>query len=660
MHRLAPLLIILLTAIPARAQVPDTMAVADTLATAPDTLVASSPPPPAAPDSVVAFFRDRTGSIIRRHPPERSTALHLSEWLVDVPHGFLHTFRTAGWPDGWSPQGFAPDAAVMRRDGYAHVHLMTGRPAMEMIPFGLMEPPSLAPAIDGGAMGIVLDTRTFDQARPLTGLRYQSDNLGLQHVEAYHAQRRLATLFGRRGELNLSAAYLGRGATGEYPGSALQRERGLFGRVRFARPTWSVQITSLYGRQRIGAHGGVVPWTGGPYETIYSRIDAVVRNAGARRFTIRNDLDARLRTIVRGQMLDVAAYRTSESFRYLHSSGADSTRIHRSGMVAVQSLSPGPSRLQVRVEGWVEQVEDDAALPANLDRRRYAAAVHVRDSLAVGAFGIIARVGIRRTDAGSRPEASIRTDYASSRLRLFAEGSLASIDVPRIAVQGFGTHARASDGLVPGRAISIRAGAALDLAPFQFEVDGFATRERDRLLPLIVDDVLRFVQAPVSADRVGVSIRAAYRADERRGVYADVRGNALHWLSLPRVAGAAPLSEAQPAFWGSTRLGARMLLFQGDLDADLYLRGLAWTGMRGRLLHAPTGLLTVPDAGARWFNPSGVLDVMLEAQVRTATIFVGFENVLSGTKITLGNLIVPDYPLPERRFRLGVYWPIED
>jgi hypothetical protein len=54
------------------------------------------------------------------------------------------------------------------------------------------------------------------------------------------------------------------------------------------------------------------------------------------------------------------------------------------------------------------------------------------------------------------------------------------------------------------------------------------------------------------------------------------------------------------------------------------------------------------------------LDVGLEAGIREATLFFSMENVLSGTPVQPGTLIVPVYPLPERRFRFGVYWPILD
>ena len=662
------LLLIVVYMIPANTQVPDTTTAAidssrtdTTVVATPNLTSPSAPPRSSAPDSVVAFYRDVRGKPIPPAEPARSPALHLSEWLMDLPHGFLHSFRTPGWPDGWSPMGFDPATVHIRLNGIDHVNLMTGRSALEMMPVGVMDQARVATGVGGAPIGIVLNTQTMDQARPITGLRYQTDNIGLQHVEASHAQRRLATIFGRRGELNLTAVYMGRGATGEYPGSSLKRERALMGRARFARPTWSFQISNLYGRHRVGAHGGVVPWSGGTYETIYYRTDAVVRNNGALRFTIRNDLDARLRLLRGGATSDIAAFRTTESFRYLHGSETTQARIHRTGLMAAHSASIGSHHLQIQSEGWFESVENDSALTHRRDHRRYAVELRVQDSLDVGGFSIQGEAGFRYFDSGSGAMAQARLERSSRMSSAFLDLSLTWIDIPTIAIKGFGPHVTPLENIRPGRAFMARTGVAVTPGSLRLEVDAYAVREQHRLMSLMdVDHLLRFDQLVDPVDRIGLSFRSAYRADATHGLYIDLRANTIHWSNRVLPMAIAPLADSQPRFWGSGRLGARMLLFQGDLDADLYIRGFMWSGMRGRRMHPMTGLLSSPAASDRWFHPNGLLDVILEAQVRTATITVGFENVLSGTEITLGNLLVPDYPLPERRFRIGVFWPILD
>jgi hypothetical protein len=93
---------------------------------------------------------------------------------------------------------------------------------------------------------------------------------------------------------------------------------------------------------------------------------------------------------------------------------------------------------------------------------------------------------------------------------------------------------------------------------------------------------------------------------------------------------------------------------------DLYTQGRLWSTFRSRTLHPQTGLLVLRDDGARDVEGSATVDVVLEAGVRTAKLFVAFENLFSGTTVIPGNMLVATYPLPERRFRFGVYWPIQD
>ncbi|MGB1375930.1 MAG: hypothetical protein ACPG8N_09435 [Rhodothermales bacterium] len=113
-----------------------------------------------------------------------------------------------------------------------------------------------------------------------------------------------------------------------------------------------------------------------------------------------------------------------------------------------------------------------------------------------------------------------------------------------------------------------------------------------------------------------------------------------------------------PKRWASARLGWKALLFQGDLDLDLFVRGRAWESMHGLRLHTPTGLLVLPKDASTPASESAVVDIGAEGDVRGATFFFAYENMFSGTTLLIGNLLVPDYPLPRQRIRFGVYWPI--
>ena len=165
--------------------------------------------------------------------------------------------------------------------------------------------------------------------------------------------------------------------------------------------------------------------------------------------------------------------------------------------------------------------------------------------------------------------------------------------------------------------------------------------------------------------RAGATVALGWREDARAGLYASVHGTAVQFLQPEQDSLSSRVAETLPRAFGQGRLGARFVAFEGDLNADLYVKGRAWTRFRSRQFHPPTGLLAVPPVDApvlegtpQFFGPGGTMDVGLEAGIREATLFFTMENVLSGTPVQPGTLIVPVYPLPERRFRFGVFWPI--
>ena len=156
----------------------------------------------------------------------------------------------------------------------------------------------------------------------------------------------------------------------------------------------------------------------------------------------------------------------------------------------------------------------------------------------------------------------------------------------------------------------------------------------------------------------GISFVLGYRMRARRGVYAWV--NPVWQQADAKDSAARAWERALPRVSLSGRAGLRTLLFLGDLDLDAFVRVRTWEAFGGRGLHTSTGLL-LPRTGAdRDVPASTVLDFVAEGGVRGATLFLAYENVLSGTNIIRGNLIVPDYPLPEQQVRFGVLWPIRN
>jgi hypothetical protein len=112
-----------------------------------------------------------------------------------------------------------------------------------------------------------------------------------------------------------------------------------------------------------------------------------------------------------------------------------------------------------------------------------------------------------------------------------------------------------------------------------------------------------------------------------------------------------------PKWISSGQLGFRVVLFTGDLRLNASVRGRSWSAMISRALHAPTGLLVIPSAERGPVDSSYTLDLVVEGGIRTATIYIVYENFTSGTRLMSGNELVPDYPLAQQ-WRFGVYWPI--
>jgi hypothetical protein len=139
-----------------------------------------------------------------------------------------------------------------------------------------------------------------------------------------------------------------------------------------------------------------------------------------------------------------------------------------------------------------------------------------------------------------------------------------------------------------------------------------------------------------------------------RGLYGWTEATA-HYAAT----GPSDWRDALPRVHGSARTGVRLVLFRRDLLLDAYAVGQGWTAHGGRSLHNPTGLYALPPPGTRRVPASGTLDLWVTARVRTATLFYGSENVLSGTRLLRGNLRVPGQPLPAGRVRFGVFWPID-
>ena len=655
---------------PAFAQVPDSVEVAaDSLEVVADSLQA-------APDSTVDARRVPTGPTMTFRRSEPATAVtdtilalaveqDVPGILAAQPGSFVYDFGSFGWPNGWSPYGLNPQRVALLLGGLPFDDPVTGRPRYDLLPMALLEPLGLQAGRHAAPMAVYAQVRPYVVAQPLTELHYRSGGNGLQSITAMHTQQRRLGLFGRPGALAVLFGYGGHAATGDYPGSRLRRMRQLLTRVRYHQTGWSLEATLLHNQRRLGAHGGVIP--GVPYETIYNRLIANVRNSSATRQTIRNDLSVTLRArLLPGttEPLTISAFTTWQTFRYRNPS-ADTlvAKTNRYGARLHQDVRLGPNHLRVLVEAWTDRLNRSNALPDGLTRTQLHATVH--DSLRLGAFEAILEGGAYVTDHARFAGGAARAAYPLGPVRVFAEVSHTGQPASWIEEHGWGRFVETVATVPDGRVSQGRAGLSLRAGAFDLAVFGFAHQETNPLdLYTAGEDSIVARVAPSSFRRTGAGGDLGWRRTARRGFYLTAQPTLVRFLDANASDEHRRMKDALPEFFAQGRLGARYAFFTNDLLLDLSVRGRFWTEMRSRTLHAPTGLLVLPDATddlypASGFLPSsGTLDVVVEAAVRTARLFIAYENALSGTQVLLGNQIVPVYPLPARRLRFGVFWPI--
>ena len=638
----------------------------DSLAAAPDSLAASADSLATSEGPPVGFARFEHGAVVGDSLPAARPALDMTELLADVAGAFVYRFGSPGWPDAWSPYGLNPQRVALVLDGRPFSDPITGRPRYDLLPLAFLERPRVLAERYGAAVAIGAEVRAYDSPQPLTELRYLAGGT-IQSVDALHVQQRRRALFGRPGVIGLLGTYSGRAAQGEYAsrgfGTRLRRGRRIFGRLRYEQASWSVEVSNLHNRRAVGAFGGVEPVPGFGFESIYSRLSADLRNPNARRQTTRNDLALTLRArLLPGfdQPLTAAAYWTAQTLRYRSSDDTLRTTSDRYGIAVRQPLALGAHGLAFRLEGWWDRLQETDALPAP---RLYGSELHaaVRDTFHLARTSVALEGSVHYRAGRAFPVGSVRLEARLGPLRPFARGAYAGQPVSPVERYGYGDVVIPVAAVPEGRVAWGEAGVAIRGGPLDLALSAFAHRTSGALDLYALAEEADTVEALASAvphRRAGLIADVGLRRHAQRGFYLTAQATLNRFLNPDASPEHARVAASVPEAYGQARWGARYAPFRGDLDFDLYVLARFWSAMRSRTLHPPTGLLVLPPVGARPVEASSTLDVYFETRVRDASIFLVYENALSGTVLLPGNLIVPVYPLPAQRFRFGVYWPI--
>ena len=712
------LLALLLAAVPAQAQ-DTTRAPSDTARAPADTTrrdttrrdtTARAPRRTLAKAEALPLDPPRAARAVNGLPP-RALALDATELLARVPGTFRYDLGAVGGAHGISVQARSPDQAALTLDGVPFDDLLTGRPRYDLLPLPFLD--TLRTQVSGSPLGtpeaVRAALRPYDYARPLTTLRYRSG--GFQSIGALHTQQRKVRFFGVPAFAQFTGGYFGRGADNldVLPNNSaeLRSERRLLGRVRYRRRGWGAEVTVLHNRRRIGAGGGVALEAGQPPAIAFTP-RRTARYPDARRRLLRTDLAAtlRLRDLTEGVAgappdslspptaagvpFTATVYRTSQTHRYRNPDLAGTFGVDTT---AAPPLTPGTfdadsleaataryglrlaTRLELRSErfgrhalalkahAWRDAFTGGNALPD--DAARTHLHLSARDSTRLAGLAAVLSAGLHTGPRQTYPSASVRlaAPALDGAVDLFAEAGLSGQSVSWVEAQGLGTPGiRLVEPLAgdrePGSVLTAEAGARATLGPVRTQLTLFGERTSRRLYLRALDRavVVRARVANGSSRRTGASLAARWRTEAERGFYATATGTAYLDESTPPFAPAA--APSVPQVHGRARLGARYAFFTDDLAVDAYAEGHLWSRMTGRTLHGPTGRLVHPPPGSPVLGPAGTLDLHAEAQIRTATLFFSYENALADTQVQRGVLGAPVYPLPARRFRFGVYWPI--
>jgi hypothetical protein len=604
--------------------------------------------------------------------------------LAQRPGSFLYDLGAVGWPHGWSPDGLAPHRTSLWIEGRPYNDPLLGRPRFDLLPPAFLNPPRISGAPDGRPVGVHTSWRDYDRTRPVTELRFRRDSNGLQAIEVGHSQKRRLSVGDSPGVLQLSFGFGGRATEGAYAGSDLRSERRLWGRLQYQRNDWGASLSDLSSRHRIGAHGGVEP-PGDTFESIYILPPAAdnVRNAGARRRTFRNDLTARAwGPLVPGtdSPTTLSGTWSVNTFDFeaggggSFSSSDDTTwTVKTTGghLSAHQSLTLGSHALTLNARGeWWRVARTNVP---QLHGTRWGAHATVRDSVQMGATRLVLDAGWHATDAQQSPSLAAQVERTIGHTHLTASAQLTEQRPAWIEEAGF------ADTVLPGvlpdranRTLKGTLGARRRLGPVEFGVKAFAHQIQngvDLYAPANASALADTVAArplPSPLRRAGATLSLDWRQAADRGLYATGEVTAQHTLNTDGSARRERLARTLPAVHGRGRLGARFVFFE-DLITDLYVQARGWTDMNSRWFHPPTGRMVVPPldppvpaAPTVRLGPSGTVDAHAEVTLRGATMFFTFENIQAGTDLQPGTFVVPVYPLPARKFRFGVFWPIFD
>lgn len=605
-------------------------------------------------------------------PATATVAADPIDLLVEQPGGFTYDLSVPGWPSGFSFRGLSPNDLGVHFGDVLMDDPFTGRPRFDLVPIQLAVLPDIRLSTSGVLYGAAFQPRRFAEPHPLTEATYWSSSAGLQSIRILHQQQRVFRTRDDPADSTIAAAdsvaldqraprvpphtrmqtavsYHGLAATGEYPGSRVRRGRQLSASLGLSGARWSAEVLELYNGRSVGAHEGVNP-------PIFRRLGATVRQADAVRVSRRNDLGVNLAYSIINEPLRVGAVWTAATERYTTAADTVEARSTRLSWSLSQRISRGIP-VSILVAGNRDVVTGSRGMEADATSSFLFAGIR-GDATTRRARGT-ASVGFVQPAGASAFAAIFNGEAMLAGVGLHASAATTPARSSLIDEVGFSNYVSAGpSGDERARYSAASLGLSLRLRHLSAKLEGFVTLATDatEYFATPVADSVAVVRVDGTTRTTGASATVSLRDSATRGFYGRVR------LDTYRTGGDSSaerlrIAGAHPDYYTTAQVGYRRTLFAGDLIGDFAIRGRAWPDFAGRALHAQTGLLVVPLA-VDVVPASWVVDVVVTAKVRSASIFVLYENMFSGTQVLEGNQLVVGYPLEQQRFRFGVWWPI--
>ena len=626
--------------------------------------VDSLAPPPR--DTLVTILHPFTheprhpGAVVDSVKPADGYHLDITSSLAFTDGSFTYGLGNVGSPDQWSHAGLPPTHVELVVDGMSVRDPVTHRSLYDVLPVDMMGRPIVSTLAHGSAAVLYLENRPLLDRRPYSELRYEVGARGLQSISALHMQQRQWNIFGAPTVTQFVARFAFHEWTGGYPNSESNLSQ-VFGRVGFTSRRWRIRFTNSYSLRTRGAHSGVEPKTGQGFDSVYDRFDSSVGDPLAEQRHQRNQFDVSAEHTWTTDMkpLMVAVSLTKSLYRYTNF-GAPESKANEF-RILIQQTAPNLIRgHEVTGRATFESIGITSIDLLNggggAGKSRFI--VSVDDQFAVGRSAIRAAIGLQTVDEWTYPTGGLNLRMPVGGITITAEVSAnGRAPSPLERVGGLGITAP-DDGLTNARTLTGYVALEARGASMSIRIKGFANSIGDPTeIITIGDGFYQVKQATGSSSWMGVSAELGWRSERGSGLYAAISPT----LQVSSTSTDDPilhgLANSLPELHGWARFGIRKLLFQGDLDADLYLIGRAWSSFQGRAYDPVHALMVLPEVDARAVDASGTVDIRLEAGIREATLYVSYDNALAGLLYS-GALTVPVYPLADRAFRFGVQWPI--